>query len=63
MKQLTLSLKNGKIEVIDIPIPNIDENSVLIKNKYSLISSGTESSLIDFGKSVLRKNQKIKFRF
>ena len=38
MKQLTLSLKNGKIEVIDIPIPNIDENSVLIKNKYSLIS-------------------------
>ena len=63
MKQLTLSLKNGKIEVIDIPIPNIDENSVLIKNKYSLISSGTESSLIDFGKSSFFKkviNQKDK---
>ena len=63
MKQLTLSLKNGKIEVIDIPIPNIDENCVLIKNKYSLISSGTESSLIDFGKSSFFKkviNQKDK---
>ena len=63
MKQLTLSLKNGKIEVIEIPIPNIDDNSVLIKNKYSLISSGTEGSLIEFGKSNFFKkviNQKDK---
>jgi len=63
MKQLTLSLKNGKIEVIDIPIPNIDDNSVLIKNKYSLISSGTEGSLIEFGESNFIKkiiNQKDK---
>ena len=50
MKQITLSLKNGKIEAIDIPIPSLEDNSVLVKN-ISLISSGTEGSLINFGES------------
>jgi threonine dehydrogenase-like Zn-dependent dehydrogenase/predicted dehydrogenase len=63
MKQITLSLKNGKIEVIDIPIPSLEDNSVLVKNRFSLISSGTEGSLINFGESnYLKKilNQKDK---
>ena len=63
MKQITLSLKNGKIEAIDIPIPSLEDNSVLVKNKFSLISSGTEGSLINFGESNFIKkvlNQKDK---
>ena len=53
MKQLILSLKSGKINLIDIPIPIKSDNSILIQNTHSLISSGTEGSLINFGKKNL----------
>ena len=51
MKQIFQNLKDGKIILDEVPVPNVDSNSVLIKTEKSLISSGTERSLIDFGKS------------
>jgi predicted dehydrogenase/threonine dehydrogenase-like Zn-dependent dehydrogenase len=53
MKQVIHNLKNGLIEVADVPIPNPSQGSLLIKTSKTLVSSGTERMLIDFGKSNL----------
>ena len=56
MKQIFQSIKNGETFFIDTPSPRIKANEVLIKTEYSLISSGTERMLIDFGKgNILEK--------
>ena len=51
MKQLIQSLSNGKTIVVDLPAPKNQDGYVLIKTIYSLVSSGTERMLVDFGKS------------
>ena len=51
MKQVTQSLSNGNVEIVDLPIPSIDKNQLLIKSACSLISGGTERMLINFGNS------------
>ena len=53
MKQVFQSLSSGEISLEDMPIPSIEKGQVLIKTSLSLISSGTERFLIDFGKSNL----------
>ncbi|MFC1585851.1 bi-domain-containing oxidoreductase [Fibrobacterota bacterium] len=54
MKQVLI--KQGNVSVGKIPTPTIDDNSVLIKVKYSFISSGTElAGLSDSATSVLKK--------
>tara|TARA_Y100000746_G_C15458393_1_gene430287 strand:- start:199 stop:2331 length:2133 start_codon:yes stop_codon:yes gene_type:complete len=56
VKQVTQSLSNGNIEIVDLPIPEIDKNQLLIKTTCSLISGGTERMLINFGQSnILQK--------
>lgn len=45
MKQVFLS-GNGGIEVLDVPIPGRMAKSILVRNAFSLISSGTEGSAI-----------------
>lgn len=51
MKQIIQNIKNGKIKLIDIPRPNVSKGSILIKTKKTLISSGTEKMLTQFGKA------------
>ncbi len=34
--------RQGKVVVIDLPIPHLEPDNVLVQNAYSLISSGTE---------------------
>ena len=53
MKQLIQNIKSGKISIIDAPAPICEENGVLIKNIYSIISSGTESKSVNTAKSSL----------
>lgn len=50
-KQLSLNLKNGKLDLIDTPIPILSDGYTLIKTNKSLISPGTERMLLEFGKS------------
>ncbi|MFN8488768.1 MAG: bi-domain-containing oxidoreductase [Caldilineaceae bacterium] len=45
MKQVFLSGK-GEIEVFDVPIPGRMSGSVLVRNAFSLISTGTEGAAI-----------------
>ncbi len=44
MKQVLL--KSGRVVVEEVPAPSCQDNTILIANHYSLISSGTEGSLI-----------------
>ncbi len=51
MKQILQSLKTGLTEVIDVPIPKVSSGSLLIKTSKTLISTGTEKMLLEFGKA------------
>jgi predicted dehydrogenase len=55
MKQVLLDLQSGSIRVEDVPVPAATRG-VVVENVYSLISAGTESSLIDLaGQSLVGK--------
>jgi predicted dehydrogenase len=51
MKQILQSLRDGTISVAEIPSPKVRPGHVLIRSSGSLISSGTERMLVDFGKA------------
>ena len=53
MKQILQDLGNGKTSIEDVPCPTIKDGYVLIQSSKSLISSGTERMLIEFGKANL----------
>lgn len=53
MYQLIQNYRTGKIELADVPIPNCGANYVLIRNVNSLISIGTEKSIVELGKKSL----------
>ena len=50
MKILTQNLKTGETDILNVPSPQTNSNKIRVKNKYSLISTGTESSIVNFGK-------------
>jgi predicted dehydrogenase len=51
MKQIIQNLKNGETSLIEVPCPEVSHGNLLIHTKSSLISSGTERMLVDFGKA------------
>ncbi|ETR67814.1 MAG: oxidoreductase domain-containing protein [Candidatus Magnetoglobus multicellularis str. Araruama] len=51
MKQLLHSFKTGNLQLMDIPMPNYSDTQIRIQTRYSLISTGTEKMLINFGKA------------
>lgn len=51
MLQVLQSLKNGRIELTEVPAPKVASGCLLIRTRASLISSGTERMLIDFGRA------------
>ena len=53
MKQLLQDLMNGKTEVANVPCPTPAKGTVVIASTCSLISSGTERMLVNFGKASL----------
>ncbi len=55
MKQILQNLKTGVIEIANIPVPNKKHKQLLIKTQNTLISSGTERMLLEFGKAGLIK--------
>ncbi|GAI32707.1 unnamed protein product, partial [marine sediment metagenome] len=51
MKQILQNLKNGKTELVDVPTPMIKSGHLLIRSTASVISTGTERMLVEFGKA------------
>jgi NADPH:quinone reductase-like Zn-dependent oxidoreductase len=42
MKQVTQRLRDGRIEVVDVPPPELRPEGVLVSVRASLLSAGTE---------------------
>jgi len=56
VKQVSQSMKDGRIEVLDVPAPALRPQGVLVRTAWSLISAGTEGAKVDLGqKSLLAK--------
>src|SRR5690606_31518010 len=53
MKQIIQSLKNGRTELEEIPVPKVGKGHVLIQTTHTLVSLGTERMLVEFGKASL----------
>ena len=53
MKQLIQSYKTGKLGLVEVPVPKCRPGRVVVKNVNSLISVGTEKSLILLGRQSL----------
>ena len=63
MKQLTQQLKSGKMEILEVPFPALPKGYILVRNYFSVISSGTEGKTVSdarkgyFAKAKSRKNE------
>lgn len=63
MDQLTQNLKNGSMQLLEVPFPILNKGSVLIRNHFSVISSGTEGKTVKdarlgyIGKAMARKDE------
>ncbi len=53
MRQVVQHLDTGETELVTAPAPGVQRGALLIRTTRSLISSGTERSLVEFGKSGL----------
>ena len=53
MRQVLQNLQTGETELTEVPAPAFSKGKVLIHSKTSLISTGTERMLVDFGKAGL----------
>lgn len=51
MKQVIQNLRDGTIEVVDVPVPQCGRGSVRIATSLTLISAGTERMLLSFGRA------------
>jgi predicted dehydrogenase/threonine dehydrogenase-like Zn-dependent dehydrogenase len=50
MKQVLEDLRDGRIWVEDVPPPQLRDQFVLVRNRHSLISSGTEGGTVKLGR-------------
>jgi predicted dehydrogenase len=46
LRQLTQKLKDGRLQVIDVPAPSASSGMILVRSAYSVISAGTEGSTV-----------------
>jgi predicted dehydrogenase/NADPH:quinone reductase-like Zn-dependent oxidoreductase len=53
MKQILQHLRTGVTELAEVPVPGAGRNQLLIRNRASLISAGTERMLVEFGQASL----------
>lgn len=46
MKQITQKLKKGEINITEVPVPKTKRGEIIVRNIYSCVSAGTESSTV-----------------
>lgn len=63
MEQLTQNLKDGHMQLLEVPFPALSSGQVLVRNHFSLISAGTEGKTVKdarlgyIGKARARKEE------
>jgi predicted dehydrogenase/threonine dehydrogenase-like Zn-dependent dehydrogenase len=56
MHQLTQQLKSGHMEILEVPFPYLGRGQILVRNHFSVISTGTEGkTVIDARKGYIAK--------
>jgi len=56
MKQIIQSPRTGKLELVEVPAPALTPGFVLVHNRFSVVSPGTEKQAMDFArKSIIGK--------
>lgn len=58
MNVLTKNNRTGELSIKDVPIPNLKKGHILVKNSFSAISIGTESSSIAIAEKNLMQKAK-----
>lgn len=58
MKQILQNLKTGQTELMEVPCPTIRPGCLLIKSRRSLVSLGTERTLVEYSKTSLMQRAK-----
>ncbi len=53
MKQILQHLRTGETRLEDVPAPGTEPGHLLIRNRATLVSQGTEKMLVQFGKASL----------
>lgn len=53
MLQVLQNLKNGETSLVEVPAPGVKGGHLLIGSRVTLVSSGTERMLVEFGKANL----------
>src|SRR5574338_537402 len=53
MKQLLQNLRDGKTIVAEVPCPNPGSGRALVRTQASLVSAGTERTLVEFAEKNL----------
>ncbi len=53
MKQILQNLKTGATELVAVPAPKVRPGHLLIRTRASVVSSGTERMLVEFGRANL----------
>ena len=53
MKQIIQNFKTGDLSIKEVPAPALSGGMVLVENRFSLISSGTEIGTVKVGKANL----------
>ncbi len=53
MKQVTQSLKDGRISVVEVPPPVLQPHGAIVRTAWSLISAGTEMAKVELGRRSL----------
>ena len=63
MEQLTQNLKDGHMQLLEVPFPILNSGCVLVRNHYSIISAGTEGKTVKdarlgyIGKAMARQEE------
>ncbi|MEM4216718.1 MAG: alcohol dehydrogenase catalytic domain-containing protein, partial [Candidatus Methanomethylicaceae archaeon] len=56
MKQIIQSYRTGKLELAEVPAPQVTKDTILVQTQASLVSLGTERYMLEFArKSLLEK--------
>ena len=56
MKQVAQRPRDGRVQVVEAPLPSLRPGWMLVANRCSLISAGTERSKVELGgKSLIQK--------
>ena len=46
MEQLTQNLKDGFMQLLEVPFPALEKGQIMVRNHYSVISAGTEGKTV-----------------